>query len=374
MEEDSISRRQYEQAQQDLQSFTNKSVQFDLRINNLQNQISELSSVETEEAIVEIERYQTEIENISQQKELAEFKIDQAQSVIDGFESQPFVPSESDDEVLELYGNQSNVVSPNTADVDTEFGDYDGAVARNMSQEVDEFGRDRRVPFGAMPNTPNPTAVNIRSINNRESNQDTRVRIRVPSSYYSAKLVQPIKNFGGIIFPYLPQIEIENKADYSAQAPMHSNFSQYFYQRSSVTPISISGKFTVGNEKEAEIYIATIHLLRALTKMRSGGISGDANTGAPPPICRLDAHGVFMLSNVPVSVTNFKVSLPDNVDYYTVGKANGQISNSYYGITSVPVISTISVTLNPMYSRNEMQKFNVTAWLNNESFRKAGYL
>ena len=76
-----------------------------------------------------------------------------------------------------------------------------------------------------------------------------------------------------------------------------------------------------------------------------------------------------MFNNVPVAITNFRVELPDTIDYFTMPE------NSVYGTTSVPVMSTISITCLPMYSRDEMQRFNVTDYLNNNNgFNKQGYL
>ena len=145
---------------------------------------------------------------------------------------------------------------------------------------------------------------------------------------------------------------------------MHSNFALNFYQRSYTTNISISGKFTVQNEYDAAVYLSTVHMLRALTKMRSGG---EDASGSPPPVCRLDAYGDFMLKNVPVVISSFKIDLPDNIDYFTA-------QDFPFEDTSVPTISTISLTLIPMYSRAEMQKFTVTDWLTKAQTRKDGYL
>jgi hypothetical protein len=105
-------------------------------------------------------------------------------------------------------------------------------------------------------------------------------------------------------------------------------------------------------------------MLRALTKMLSGGEEG---SGSPPPVCRLDAYGDFMLKNVPVAISSFKIELPDGVDYFTT---DGYPFNQ----TSVPTISTISLTLVPMYSRAEMRDFTVDDWLTNVKTRKSGYL
>ena len=207
------------------------------------------------------------------------------------------------------------------------------------------------------------------NIINGEGKDDNRVKIRVPSKYIvdltsGSPGRNELKKLGGIIFPYTPSITYEHKADYSSMPVMHSNFALNFYQRSSVTNISISGKFTVQNDYDANVYLSTVHMLRALTKMLSGGEEG---SGSPPPVCRLDAYGDFMLKNVPVAISSFKIEFPDGVDYFTT---DGYPFNQ----TSVPTISTISLTLVPMYSRAEMRDFTVDDWLNNVKTRKSGYL
>jgi hypothetical protein len=160
--------------------------------------------------------------------------------------------------------------------------------------------------------------------------------------------------------------------------PLHSNFPINFYQKSSVGNISISGKFSVESADDADMYISTTHLLKALTRMRSGGNQSgagrgatfsDPDSGAPPPVCRLFAHGEMMLHNVPVAISSYRIELPDSVDYFTLG------GNSAYGTTSVPTISTIAITCIPMYSRSEMQRFSVTGYMNdNQWYKKQGFI
>jgi len=233
-----------------------------------------------------------------------------------------------------------------------------------------EMGFDTEIPFGerevpgvprgAIPTRSPNTVVNYTDANGITLSEFSRVRIRVPLNYlnnYTMGRNSELGKLGGIIFPYTPSISYDVKADYTASNPLHSNFPINFYQRSSVGPISISGKFTVESAEDARVYLATIHLIKALTKMRSGGSTGDEDSGAPPPICRLDAYGE-MLKNVPVVITSLRVELPDSVDYYTT-------KDDVTGQTSVPVISTIAITCLPMYSRAEMQSFSVDNYVNN---------
>jgi len=234
------------------------------------------------------------------------------------------------------------------------------------------------IPDGAQPQkTPSalPTVVDAQGNIKKE---DLRVKIRVPASYLTnltqGKDQQALGRLQSIIFPYTPSISYDHKADYTSQQPLHSNFALNFYKSSSVTSIAISGKFTVQNDTDALVYLGTLHLLRALTKMRSGGTTGDANSGAPPPICRLDAYGDFMLSNVPIAISNFRVELPDSVDYFTIGQRDNVNDRSPYGQAFVPTVSTIQLTCIPMYSRAEMQKFSVTNWLGDPEIRRSGIL
>jgi hypothetical protein len=102
--------------------------------------------------------------------------------------------------------------------------------------------------------------------------------------------------------------------------------------------------------------------------MKSGGsTTGDPDSGSPPPVCRLDAYGEDMMTNVPVAITSVRIELPDSVDYFTHQDAEG-------GMNSVPVVSTIAVTCLPMFSRREMQQFNVAGYLSDPAFRTQGYM
>jgi hypothetical protein len=200
--------------------------------------------------------------------------------------------------------------------------------------------------------------------------KDLRVKLRVPNEYLSGPSAGPasiLQKNGGILFPYTPQIAVENQASYASQTPLHSNYPLHFFKNGSVGPITVTAKFTVQNEFEGAVLLGVIHMLRALTKMKFGN---DPDAGAPPPVCRFDAYGDYMMYNVPVSIATWRHDLPDNVDYIAVGRPG---SPTTYGRSMVPVLSTISMTLNIMYSRREMLAYNTKGWLSGSLARK-GYL
>jgi hypothetical protein len=209
--------------------------------------------------------------------------------------------------------------------------------------------------------------VNVTGVSGKALGSDMRVRIKVPLEYRVSLLqdtadAYSLYNLDGIIFPYTPSISYDNKADYAAVTPTHSNYTQYFYRHSSVTDINIIGKFTVQNEVDAYILLQTIHLLKALTKMRAGG---ESNSGAPPPVCRLYAYGQRMLDETPIVIKSFRIELPEGVDYFTVNKTGADDK------ASVPVSCTITLGCSVVYSRNEIKNFTVENWLKG---RSGGYL
>lgn len=202
--------------------------------------------------------------------------------------------------------------------------------------------------------------------------KDLRVKLRVPSEYItpgtpSAGPSDIIYKNGGILFPYTPSVTMDNKVEYASETPPHSNYAQYFYKNSAVGPITVSGKFTVQNEFEGAVLLGTIHLLRALTKMRFGD---DPLAGSPPPVCRFDGYGDYMFYNVPVALSSWRQEIPEGVDYIAVGRPG---SSTTYGHSLVPTICTINLELNVMYSRREMLSHNVPSWLSG-SLRYKGYL
>jgi len=246
-----------------------------------------------------------------------------------------------------------------------------------------------------LPSPPKPQ-INFIRADGTTQKTDTRVKITVPVGYWfqdimgarynpnnsytiadiSSSAAGPSESgvalFQGIIFPYTPSIQFEHKANYTAQNPTHSNFTQYFYQNSAVSPITISGKFTVEHDADAEVLLSTIHLLKILTKMQQGT---DAQRGSPPPVCRLFGYGNYMLENVPVVITSFKHELPENVDYFTAHKDGN--SQNFSTNSSVPVVSSITVVCNPVYSRQQIKDFSVEQWLSgsyNISGQNKGYL
>lgn len=195
---------------------------------------------------------------------------------------------------------------------------------------------------------------------------DWRLRISLPDAakfFYKgdAGIMAPLSKNGkqhGVIFPYTPNIQVTHTANYSEQKLTHSNYANYFYEGSTVQSIQISGDFTVQNQAEGKYVLAAIYFFRAATKMWFGQ---GANAGNPPPILYLDGFGKNYFPHVPCVITNFTHNMPSEVDYV-------EIETQPKVYDRVPTTSTISITVQPIYSRKRTTEFDL------DKFAKGGLL
>jgi hypothetical protein len=136
-------------------------------------------------------------------------------------------------------------------------------------------------------------------------------------------ILNPLKGTG-IIFPYTPTIATSYKANYSSYDLTHSNYKGYYYQSSSVEPVTLSCPFTAQSTSEAEYLLAVIHFFKSVTKMFYGQ---DAERGTPPPLVYLTGLGEFQFNEHPCVVQSFTYDLPVDVDYIRARSQNVNNSN-----------------------------------------------
>lgn len=249
---------------------------------------------------------------------------------------------------------------------------------------------------------------------------DWRVRLSIPPipSFTSSPVFNPLRQAGGAIFPYTPTIRISNSASYERTSPVHQNFSFYNYANSQADSISVSAPFYCEDAEQAAYWVSMVHFFRSCTKMFSGE---DDLGGNPPPILYFNAYGDFVFKNVPVVVTNFSVDLDANSDYIATdvtatgttnafgapatgtlsaasnllslvnpkaaaalslannvaqgikglaGSFQSQLANAGGGTqggkTYVPTKSTMTVSLQPVYSRDSARTFSLQKFVNGD--------
>ena len=238
---------------------------------------------------------------------------------------------------------------------------------------------------------------------------DWRVRLSLPlwPSFRTSPALAPLKDAGGLIFPYTPQITINQAAKYTALSPTHSNFAFQAFKNSDPGTIQITAPMYVEDADQALYWIACLHYMRSVSKMFNGT---DPKAGNPPPIVKFNAYGNYVFKNVPVVVSQFQLTLEKDVDYIScnvVGSAAGAIAgladqiggltdtlglegvsdvtdtigqvagllgsfgiggSTSGGVTHVPTKSTFTVTLQPVYSRQQGKKFSL------DMFVQGGYM
>jgi hypothetical protein len=250
---------------------------------------------------------------------------------------------------------------------------------------------------------------------------DWRVRLSMANwtAFKTSPVLKPLKDAGGLVFPYTPKVTFGTKANYQAVETIHTNYLMQAFKNSDPGHISIDAPFYAEDATQALYWIAAVHYLRSLTKMFSGN---DPKAGNPPPVIFLNGYGNYVFKNIPVIVTDVKITLPNDCDYIgcdVVGSAAGEVEGvadsigglasmgagllggdsalggilsgvssiaggvgqvagllgsfgiggtTSGGVAHVPVKSTINVTVQPIYSRNSVRNFSL------DRFVGGGYL
>ena len=157
------------------------------------------------------------------------------------------------------------------------------------------------------------------------NNGDWRVRLSLaPGATYlynapNPGILEPLAVTDGVVFPYLPKIDTNYKAEYDTYNLTHSNYRGYFYKGSYTDAVNLTATFTAQDSAEATYLLAVIHFFKSITKMFYGQ---DAERGAPPPMVYLTGLGQYQFSAHPCLVNNFQLNLPNDVDYIRARSVN----------------------------------------------------
>jgi hypothetical protein len=192
---------------------------------------------------------------------------------------------------------------------------------------------------------------------------DWRVRINAQWNIFNSPLFKLLENTGGVVWPYNPNITVSTKANYTAIDTTHSNYQFQAYKNSVVDDIQISGEFSCETETDAAYWIAATTFFKTATKMFFG--EGEF-AGNPPIVCNLSGYGSSIFDKVPVIVKAFSVDLKDDVNYIRC--------NTFGTNTWVPVLSTISVTVTPVYNRRRLRKFSLQDYSRGKAADSVGYI
>lgn len=272
-----------------------------------------------------------------------------------GAQASKFTSSLADAAGLKSLANNTSLLK---ADISSSLSKLTGgSLAGGLSQlagaarkaagnlnDILSFKRGLNLPSGAEVIKNQGSAIKL----SPGSKDDWRVRIQAPWNVFESPLFERLSTTGGVVWPYLPNITLSTKANYTNVETIHSNYPYYAYKNSSIDEIQISGEFSAETETDAAYWIAATTFFKTATKMFFG--QGE-NAGNPPIVCHLYGYGASIFDRIPIVITSFSVDLKDDVNYVKC--------NTFGTNTWVPVLSTISVNVVPVYSRNGLRKFNL---------------
>jgi len=231
--------------------------------------------------------------------------------------------------------------------------------AAGMLNNFLSLKRGANLPAGGQLFTQNGQAIKLQA----SAKNDWRVRLNANWTLFDSPLFSLLENTGGVVWPYLPNITVSTKANYNSVETTHSNYPTQGYKNSVVEDISIVGEFTCETETDAAYWIAATTFFKTATKMFFGQ---GANAGNPPIICNLSGYGSSVFDSIPVVVKSFSVDLKDDTNYIQC--------NTFGTNTWVPVVSTISVTVSPVYNRANLRKFSLADYAKGKVASSTGYI
>lgn len=151
---------------------------------------------------------------------------------------------------------------------------------------------------------------------------------------YSGVYLKPRNPVAGgpdiLEFPYTPQIEYSNDVKYDSFNLTHTNYQPYAYAKTENPQLNLSCKFSSHTKEHFNIAERAIRFLRIYTKMNYG--REDELRGQPPRILRFFAMGNPVFYNVPVVISRFNITFPEDVDYI---KGIADFSDAKTSVTNV---------------------------------------
>lgn len=171
-------------------------------------------------------------------------------------------------------------------------------------------------------------------------------------------LLRPIKESGGLVWPYTPSVTFGGSVEYNQTLLHGMNYPINTFINSRPTDITITGDFTANDVYEARYMLAMLIFMRICTKAYFGDAAvAEGTFGTPPPVMLFEYLGDHGFNKVPVVTTNYGITLSDDIDYVPVACGPGNMAT----VTYVPTKLNLSLTLTPTYTPHKVRtRFNLS--------------
>jgi hypothetical protein len=221
------------------------------------------------------------------------------------------------------------------------------------------------VPFdttGITSNVPSVTLDGQSGSTAVDTSSDTRVRLRAMRNQETQiygdpgdstnilSILHPSSDgTDGLLFPYTPTISVSQNVDYKPIEMVHTNGDIAAYGHTPSVTLSVTGDFTVQNQREGRYALAVIHFLRTVSKMYFGEADAKTNlAGLPPPVLIFSGYGTYIFNNLPVILKSHS---------YSFDKAMNMSSFvTDQGVTKLPTMFSIAMELQVQQTPQAMRK------------------
>ena len=168
----------------------------------------------------------------------------------------------------------------------------------------------------------------------------------------------PVGNLKKLDFPYTPQIEYGQEVKYDSYSMSHTNYQTYGYGRTENPSINMTCKFSAHTSEHFNLSVYALRFLRTYTKMNYGRT--DPLRGLPPRILRFFAYGNQVFDNVPVVISKFNMTFPEDIDYVK-GKIdpNSDLYKDIEGVKKQNIATNEMETLNETYISSNSNKSEI---------------
>lgn len=215
------------------------------------------------------------------------------------------------------------------------LGNIGGALGRNALGTIANAVLPRTA-FGGF-GLPSTGGSNTPQQNAQDRVVSLRPKPAAASRVYGNGILNPLKDVGGLIWPYTPSITYQHPITYETVSVTHANQDFHIYSRTPAVNLQVSGEFSVQNQQEGAYALAAIHFLRTMAKMNFG--ETDPQAGTPPPVLLFNAYGPFVFKDVPVIVKDFSTEFPQDVDYVQVNVTGSSSQTSAARVTDNRIIA-----------------------------------
>jgi hypothetical protein len=210
-----------------------------------------------------------------------------------------------------------------------------------------------------------------------QNTYDWRARLRPKSGgkekFYSAGtdadyLLRPIKESNGLVWQYTPSVTMGGTVEYNQTLLHGMNYPINTFINSRPNEINITGEFTANDIYEARYMLAMLIFMRISTKAYFGDAAvAEGTFGTPPPVMLFEYLGEHGFNKVPVVITSYGTTLPDDIDYVPVVCGPGEMTT----VTYLPTKLNLSVTLTPSYTPHKVRsRFNLTDVTNGKAYKR----